>query len=72
MCMEGALGYYKNLEEAVYKKHIERKKIEDFNPPNPAEGVHKMARYAYAITYVEDDRARGFWCEQGFLEHPRS
>ena len=57
LCMEGAPGYYKSLEEAVYKKHIVRKKIEDFNPPIPAEGVHKMAKYAYAITYVEDNQA---------------
>ena len=55
--MEGAPGYFKNLEEAVYKKHIVRKQIGDFQPPIPAEGVHKMARYAYAITYVEDDEA---------------
>ena len=41
----------------MYKKHIVRKKIEDFNPPIPAEGVHKMAKYAYAITYVEDNQA---------------
>ena len=49
--------YYKSLEEAVYKKHIVRKKIEDFNPPIPAEGVHKMSKYACAIIYVEDNQA---------------
>ena len=55
--MEGAPGYLKNLEEAVYKKHIVRKQIGDFQPPLPAEGVHKMARYAYTINYVEDPDA---------------
>ena len=38
LCKEGAPGYYKSLEEAVYKKHIIRKKITDFNPPLPPQG----------------------------------
>ena len=49
--------FYPIIVTPYYKKHIVRKQIGDFQPPIPAEGVHKMARYAYAITYVEDDEA---------------
>ena len=55
--MEGTPSYYKSLEEAIYKKHIVRKKIMDFDPPLPPQGIHKMAEYAYQVQYVEDTQA---------------
>ena len=57
LCKEGAPGYYRTLEKATYKKHISRKFLADFNPPIPPQGIHRMAKYAYEVQYVERPEA---------------